>query len=184
MFCLINRLLHRKVDSENRNEMGHLCSIETASYGFVSVTRQPDIRSSGSSSYRKTGSTSISLEQFAPGCRSVCRLVYRLQNDESLNNKTERSLKIAGSGGCSGDPVGKDQSVIPESEMMPAETEELSEDQQILKLTPLRRSTRIRRQPDRLTYTTMQMDSLDTSRETASETVVRFGDESRGSGRM
>ena len=75
----------------------------------------------------------------------------------------------------SGDPVGKDQSVIPESEMMPAETQELCEDQQILKLTPLRRSTRTRRQPDRLTYTTMQMDSIDTSSETASETVVDSG---------
>ena len=68
-----------------------------------------------------------------------------------------------------------DQPVVPPSEMMPSERDEFNEDQQVLKLTPLRRSTRHRRQPDRLTYTSMQVDSVDTRCETAAGTVIDSG---------
>ena len=58
--------------------------------------------------------------------------------------------------------IEKDEApLISSADMNTEEHAEMVEDQQILALTPLRRSTRVRRQPDRLTYSSMSMVTFD-----------------------
>ena len=58
--------------------------------------------------------------------------------------------------------IEKDEApLISSADMNTEEHAEMVEDQQILALTPLRRSTRVRRQPDRLTYSSMSVDTFD-----------------------
>ena len=117
----------------------------------------------------KRGSAIVNIER----CHVLKERPEYLNFDPSSDKLSETHVGIAvGMQDSSDTDIEMENDNVPEmsddeapmmssSVMLPIEKEELEEDQQLLALKPLRRSSRVRRQPDRLTYSSMSVEFSD-----------------------